>query len=286
MNTTVADTRRQAITEIRSQLDAMMSQFAAVLPPQIPAQRFVRVVITGIQNNPELLECDRRSLFNASMRAATDGGVPDGREGALVVFKTKRGKEVGWLPMIALYRKKVFQSGEVITWETGVVHERDYWEFERGDIPRIVHREVRGDRGPVIAAYSIATFKTGEKSREWVWIEDIEKIRAKARAQNIWDEWFDEMCRKTAARRHFKMLPTSNDLERLIEHDDELYELDRADRPDRDQAAQLPPRTLTDALNKIAAPGGPHAPETLDTMVDGETGEVLEPEPARAGSSA
>lgn len=256
---TVVEARRQMLAEARTQLEAMMGQFAAVLPKHIPPERFVRVVLTGVQNNPELLECERRSLFNACMRAATDGLEPDGRLGALVVFKDKRrGKIAQWMPMIAGLRRKVYQSGEIATWDTGVVHERDYYEFERGDNPHITHREVRGDRGSVVAAYSIAKLRSGELSREWMWIEEIEQVRAVSRAEHgPWEQWFDEMCRKTVARRHFKVLPTGDDIEQMFARED--HELEPG--ADRTEPAALPPRTLTDALNKIAAPGAPHSSE-------------------------
>jgi recombination protein RecT len=275
---TVVEARRQMLAEARTQLESMLGQFAVVLPKSIPAERFVRVVLTGLQNNPELLECERRSLFNACMRAATDGLVPDGRLGALVVFKDKRrGKIAQWMPMIAGLRRKVYQSGEIATWDTGVVRERDYYEFERGDNPRIVHREVRGDRGPVIAAYSIAKLRSGEFSREWMWIEEIEQVRAMSRAEHgPWESWLDEMCRKTVARRHFKVLPTGDDIEQMFQREDE--QLERPAEKEHEPAA-LPPRSLTDALNRIAAPGAPHAPEgaleELDYLDNGDQPDLV-----------
>ena len=78
------------LPEVRLKLDAMAAQFAAVLPRHITPAKFVRVVLTAIQNNPELLECDRHSLFNACMRAATDGLLPDGRLGAIVTYKDRK----------------------------------------------------------------------------------------------------------------------------------------------------------------------------------------------------
>src|SRR5215813_135552 len=141
-----------ALAEVRGQLTTMLGQFAAVLPKHITAERFGRVVLTSIQVNPELLECDRRSFWNACMRAANDGLLPDGRLGAIVVYKDRKKnlKNAQWLPMIAGLRQKVRNSGEIATWEAQVVHERDFWEYEQGDNPHIYHRPVAGDRGKVI----------------------------------------------------------------------------------------------------------------------------------------
>lgn len=241
------------VSEVRLQLDAMLGQFAAVLPKHIPAERFGRVVLTAVQTNPELLNVDRRSLWNACMRAAQDGLMPDGRLGALVVYKDKRrGPIAQWLPMIAGIRQKVRNSGEVATWEVHCVYEKDLFDFELGDAPHIVHRPVRGDRGRIIAAYSIAVLKSGERSREVMWIEEIEAIRKSSRAADSgpWTTHFSEMCRKTVARRHAKVLPMSSDLDDLLRRDDDEHEGEAISG----NGAEAPPkRSLTDALNMIAS---------------------------------
>lgn len=211
---------------VRRDLDRMSSQFEAALPKHIPLERFKRVVMTAIQQNPSLLDCDKRSLFNAAMRAAQDGLLPDGRDGALVPFKGK----VQWLPMVAGLRKKVRNSGELSTWEVHVVHEKDDFNFELGDDPFIKHKPFfGGDPGKVIAAYSVATLNDGEKSREVMSVAEIERIRDMAPAgkakDSPWSNHFEEMCRKTVARRHSKVLPMSTDLDDIVRRDDEIMDV-------------------------------------------------------------
>jgi recombination protein RecT len=245
---------KNAISEVRLQLDSMIGQFAAVLPAHIPVERFGRVVLTAVQTNPELLNVDRRSLWNACMRAAQDGLMPDGRLGALVVYNDKRrGPIAQWLPMIAGIRQKVRNSGEVITWEVHTVHERDLFDFQLGDAPMISHRPVRGDRGKIVAAYSIAVMKTGDRSREVMWIDEIEDIRKASKAGNSgpWVTHYGEMVKKTVAKRHAKVLPMSSDLDDLLRRDDE------DDFSPEDSGGgkreRVPKRSLTDALNMVAS---------------------------------
>src|SRR5882762_1147619 len=114
----------------------MEGQFKAALPAHIPVERFMRVVMTAIQENPDLVKADRRSLWNAAMKAAQDGLLPDRREGAIVVY----GTQAQWLPMVAGIRKKVRNSGEIATWDVNVVHAKDAFEFELGDTPFIRHK--------------------------------------------------------------------------------------------------------------------------------------------------
>jgi recombination protein RecT len=254
---------KNAISEVRLQLDTMVGQFAAVLPKHIPVERFGRVVLTAVQTNPDLLNVERRSLWNACMKAAQDGLMPDGRLGALVVYKDKkRGPVAQWLPMIAGIRQKVRNSGEVATWDAHVVHEKDLFDYELGDEPHIMHRPVRGERGPIIAAYSVATLKGGEKSRDVMWIDEIEKIRSLSKAPDsqAWREHYGEMCKKTVAKRHAKVLPMSSDLDDLLRRDDD--ETGSGIGPARDQPERAPPRTLTDALNMVASLPNGAAPAT------------------------
>jgi recombination protein RecT len=78
--------------EFGVQLIEMKGHLAQALPAGIAADRFIRVTLTAIQLQPELLECERKSLLLACLRAANDGLMPDGREGAFVVFKDSKRK--------------------------------------------------------------------------------------------------------------------------------------------------------------------------------------------------
>jgi recombination protein RecT len=278
---------KNEIAEVRLQLDTMLGQFAAVLPKHIPAERFGRVVLTAVQTNPDLLNVERRSLWNACMKAAQDGLLPDGRLGALVVYKDKRrGPIAQWLPMIAGIRQKVRNSGEVATWEVHVVHERDLFDFELGDEPHIVHRPVRGDRGRIIAAYSIAVLKTGERSREVMWIDEIEAIRKGSRASDSgpWVTHYSEMCRKTVAKRHAKVLPMSSDLDDLLRRDDDdepATAAGYAGAAEHDGAKlNVPSRSLTDALNMIASlpEGRDEVPAEADQIEHDGDGVIFPPD--------
>jgi recombination protein RecT len=260
MSAVTAEKPENPIAVVRHQLDGMQEQFKAALPVHIPVERFARVVMTAIQQQPDLLAVERRSLWNAAMRAAQDGLLPDGREGALVIFNDRqRGKVAQWMPMIAGIRKKVRNSGEIATWECHVVHQNDEFAFELGDSPFIRHKPVlTGDPGPVIAAYSVAQLKTGELSREVMTIAEILKVREASRAKDSpWVDWFDEMARKTVARRHAKVLPMSTDMDDLLRRDDDLYDFRKA----RDEAQQPRLHSLTDKLDAIAKLPEPTAAE-------------------------
>lgn len=269
MNQVAKQDRPHPMVVVREQLEARVDQFAAGLPAHIPVERFVRVVLTAIENNPDLLKCDRASLFTAAKKAAQDGLLPDGREGAIVPYKG----EAQWMPMIAGIRKKVRNSGEIATWDVQAVYEKDEFEFELGDEPYIKHRPcLDADRGKLKAVYSVAKLKDGSISRDVMSVHDVEKIRAKSRAKNgPWNDatFYPEMAKKTVARRHSKVLPMSSDLDDLIRRDDALYDF----KGRSDEQARQPRPALGAALDRLAGPSGD------DEAEDEGNGTVIDNEP-------
>jgi recombination protein RecT len=280
----VTTKQENPLIKLHEQLEARTSQFTAALPAHIPVERFKRVLLTAIQNNPALATADRQTLFNSAMRAAQDGLLPDGREGAMVIYKNKvkQGtrefwiEAVQWMPMIAGIRKKVRNSGEIATWDAYVVYEKDAFEYELGDEPFIKHKPHMGpDAGKVVAAYSVALLKSGEKSREVMTVSQIERIRAisKAKDSGPWKDHYSEMCRKTVARRHSKVLPMSTDLDDLLRRDDDLYDMDGAS--DKTQAPAAARPQLVDFVDMPQnAPMTEDPKKAAPPPADPETGEL------------
>jgi recombination protein RecT len=201
------------IAVIRQNLQAMAPEFKAALPAHVTVEKFTRVTQTAIQNNPALLDADRRSLFGAVVRLAQDGLLPDGHESAIVMF----GNKAQAMPMIAGVLKKIRQSGEVKKVSSQVVYENDHFVVKYGFDEDVEHTPPPLDkpRGKPIGAYATAVLKDGSQLLEVMSLEDIEKVRNVSRAKNNgpWKDWWDQMARKTVMRRLSKRLPTSTDIE-------------------------------------------------------------------------
>lgn len=260
MSEAASEPQANPVAVLRHQLGNMTDEFRAALPAQIPVERFARVLMTAIQNNPELLyEVERRSLWNAAMRAAQDGLLPDGREGAIVVRRDRqRGKVAGWQPMIAGIRKKARNSGEIAAWDAHVVCAGDSFTFQLGDHPQVYHSyDLSQPRGEIIGAYSVCVLKDGTKSYEVMTIAEIHAIRDRTDAWKAfasgkikstpWAEYEAEMCRKTVARRHSKVLPMSTDLDDLVRRDDDREADEHRELP------RPPLRSIGEKLDALAA---------------------------------
>ena len=251
-----------AMDAMRGTLTRMQPEFRAALPPQIPVDKFIRTTLTAIQMQPDLLGTDRRSLLGACMKAAQDGLIPDGREAALVIYRGKAGPITQYMPMVGGILKKIRNSGELASISAQVVYEADHFSYELGDFERIEHKPFLGaERGKPVAVYAIARTKDGAVYREVMSVADVEKVRASSRAAQAgpWVQWWDEMARKTVIRRIAKRLPSSADVDSVMEADNE------ASGFVQQTAADLGPAPSID---------NPGTPTRLKDIIDAETGEA------------
>lgn len=227
MATAIAETRADPVVVFRQTISqpAFREQLKMALPSHIPVERFERVATTAVQTNPSLLDpqkVERRSLFGALVRAAQDGLLPDGREGAIVPFKGK----AQWMPMVAGIMAKVRRSGEIVSWDAFPVYEKDEFDYLLGDRPQIHHRPyTAGDPGEVTGAYSVVTFKDGSVSKDYLPRWRIEKARNQnpiGKNSLMWTTFYEEGAVKTVIRHHAKRLPQSTDIEALFERDETM----------------------------------------------------------------
>ncbi len=251
-------TQQQQVTpiaQLRGQMTKMAPELKSVLPEHITPEQFQRVAMTAIQISPDLLMADRQSLFSSVMKAAQDGLLPDGREGALIIFSTKDRatqqwvKKVQWMPMIGGVLKKIRQSGELATINANVVHEADQFDYYVDDDgEHIMHRPAfGGQRGNMTLVYAMAKTKDGSLYVEIMTPEDIAKVRnaSKSKDRGPWVDWYEQMAKKSVLHRLAKRLPLSSELVTVVNRDEELYDYRNA----RDITPRQGPQALSDVLS-------------------------------------
>lgn len=218
------------IDQLRHQITAMQPQFKAALPPHIPPEKFVRVAMTALQMNPTLQNADKRTLFASFTRSAQMGLLPDGREGAVVMF----GSNAQFMPMTGGILKLIRNSGELASLDAQVVYAADKFRYRPGidEVPEF-EPDWFGDRGEVIGVYAVAKMKDGAAYVEVMNKKQVEAVRAVSRSKGNgpWVTWWDEMARKTVIRRLAKRLPMSTDLDNALAEDDELFTPEPAQAP-------------------------------------------------------
>jgi recombination protein RecT len=261
-----------ALVEIRSTLATMAPEFRSALPAHITPERFIRTAQTALNMNPDIVDCDRRSIYGAVMKAAQDGLVLDGREAALVRFRSKAGDQCQYMPMVAGILKKARNSGEISTISAHVVYSNDTFNYTLGDDEKIEHKPcLTGERGKPMLVYAVATFKDGGKQRAIMTVAEIERVRAVSRAKDggPWVQWWDEMAKKTVIRRLAKYLPSAADrdedeVQRVVERDDELYQPAEPEPEVQPEPAAQPAKRRTRASTIIEAKANEVAPLPID----------------------
>lgn len=229
--------------QFRQELEKMGEQFAVALPSHIKPEKFQRVVMTAVLSDPDVLRADRKSLMESAIRAAQDGLLPDKREGAFVVFSTKKKtdgrdewiKAVQWMPMVGGIIKRIHQSGEIKMLTARVVYGGDHFRTWIDDTGEHVEYEPseEQDTSVVRRVFAMATTVDGAVYVEPLSSKDVEKIRnvSKQKDRGPWSDWWEEMAKKSAIRRLAKRLPLSVDLHDLIQRDNGLYDLAQEQEP-------------------------------------------------------
>ena len=264
-------TKKMAVwTQVQQELTARREDYAAVLPEGISVDRFVALANAYIKQHAgtknDLLTCTPRSLFAAFTSSAHDGLLPDGKQGAIVKFRTRVAwKEGGewrhrweeqaqWMPMVFGLRKRARElDGILVTAE--VVYSGDHFVITLGDEPSLVHHPapLGKDRGEMIGAYAIYRDAQGRiLHRE---VMDRDQIEAVGRTSKswvsdketgvgrhtglLWRDFETEAWRKTVVRRGFKSVPVGMRLEAIISRDDDTHTFDvEEEAPER---KALPP---------------------------------------------
>jgi recombination protein RecT len=241
-------------------------QIAAQLPQGIDVDRFIRTALTVVSMNPELLTCTSTSLMGSIMLAAKDGLLPDGKEAVIQVYNCNVAKkncpaiwekQAQYMPMVRGLINILYRTGDVAMVDGVAVRQKDVFEYERGDQPRIVHKPYMGadDAGPVIAAYCIIKLNNGEVKREVMNARDIAAVRSMSKSKNGpgWNNWEDQFAIKAVIKRAFKQLPTdSEDLSRVIEHDNQAmnFDLEQDTQPPKVEHKPGQPSRLQAIINK------------------------------------
>lgn len=269
--------------EFEAQMDARRDEIKALLPENVTYERFVKTTLIAVKNEPALLKADRRSLHRSVTQAAEDGIFPDGREGAILAYKTKVKDQfvqlAQWMPMIRGIRRRARELAGLII-DTQVVCKGDHFLWVQGDDPRIEHRpaDLGDDPGPIVGAFAVVRHPTeGVIHREVMRIKDINEVRNVSRAKDgpMWTKHFAEACRKTVARRAMKSVPTVMELDRIVRREDEHSDYAPA------------PAAPTLAGGDIPSPDGPRhddAPsrdaQDLETIDEAETSAPAAPQTA------
>lgn len=264
------DPRMDLVAQIKS--PHVRTQIEAALPEGVSIERFERAAATAILTRPDLLNADRASLFQALVRCAHTGLMPDGRQAAIVAY----GRKASCLTMIGGYRDLLAEHGWIL--RASSVRQADQFDYT-DEPPAITHRKARENRGPVVFAYAVAVHRDGRREQAVLTADEIQKRRAKAQTQGVWNEWEDEQAAKTAGKYLASRigLAPSDRVQRLLDVDtrdaaDVLY--------NRPQLAGSPPPPADPPAPSRGGDGQPSGADESPPFVPAAGGDEWLPEDA------
>jgi recombination protein RecT len=234
---------------VAGMIQALRPELARALPKHMDADRLARVALTLVRRDPALADCDPYSFAGALLTAAALGLEPGvGGEAYLVAYKKECTLIVGYQGLAKLY----FQHPLAKHLDAQAVHEADDFDYAYGLEPFLRHKPARGDRGPVVYYYAVASLSTGASAFVVLTPDEVKALRAgKVGPQGKIADPMDWMGRKTALRQLVKLLPKSATLVRALDVDE---------RPGSELRAEVEP------ARELEAPAG----------VDTSTGEIAE----------
>ena len=235
-------------------IQAGAKQFATALPKHINSDRFVRIAITTIRQNPKLAQCNLESLLGALMVSAQLGLEP-GVLGQcyLIPYGRECQFQIGYKGMIELLRR----SGQLKDIYAYSVYENDEFEMTYGLDRDLKHKPNLQNKGNFIGCYCVAVLKDDARAFEYMTKEEIEahgKKFSKTYGNGPWKTDFEAMAHKTVVKKMLKWLPVSVEFLEMANKDEKTFKV--ADEKTGETEEVI---VLDDGM-----------------VVNGETGEIIE----------
>lgn len=190
-----------------------------------------------LMNNQALMRCDPESIKHSVVNVALTGLTlnPALKYAYLIPRKGKCVLDISYMGMI----KILTDAGAVKNIDAGVIYSGDKFDYRKGTDPFFKHQPSLKDRGEKIAAYAIAFLRDGGFQFEVISKDEVEKIRStsesykneQGRNFSPWETWEDEMWKKSALKRLFKLLPKTNFSDQLIAAISHDYQNEMDDLP-------------------------------------------------------
>ena len=228
-------------------IKASQKQITKALPSAITPERFTRICMTAVTQNPDLGLCTPASFAGAMLTAAQLGLEPNTPLGQAYLIPFNNGRtgtkecqfQIGYRGLIELAHR----SGDLQSIEAHIVYENDEFEYELGLDPVLKHKPAMENRGDIAWVYAVYKLKSGGYGFEVMSVEDINKHRdrysqAARRGFSPWNDNWEEMAKKTVIKRVLKYAPMKTEFIRAMVQDDSTLNFE--DRGDDFDIVQAP----------------------------------------------
>jgi len=209
MSETQAVARRSTKETIQKWLNSTkMQEFIRnSLPSMADPKRVMQVYYNVVSARPELQDCTAQSLLKVIIGGAQLGLSfdPNLKQAYIVPYGKEAQLQLGYKGL----EKLAINSGACKRARSFSVHENDFFEYEEGASPRLVHRPALKDRGKTVGAYAVASMTDGTVEFKFMNLSEINEHRDRSKAKNNgpWKTDTSAMERKTVLRVLLNSLP-------------------------------------------------------------------------------
>lgn len=207
-------------------IKAMEPEIKKALPDVITPERFTRMALSALNKTPKLAECSQLSFLSALMNAAQLGLEPNTPLGQahLIPYNNKGVLEcqfqIGYKGLLDL----AYRNPEVQIIQAHAVYENDYFEYEYGLNPKLVHKPALDNRGEIKLFYALFKLVNGGFYFDVMSKNDIDefaKIYSKGFLSEYspWKTSYIKMACKTVLKQCLRFCPLRADYQRAISTD-------------------------------------------------------------------
>lgn len=203
--------------------------FQMALGKNLDPERFTRIALTVVKQNPKLMQCSAMSLLGALMSSAQLGLEPNILGQSYIIPRKNRGIweanfQIGYKGLIKLF----YNAKNALSLEAREVYENDDFHFEYGLNSDITHKPAMENRGEVIAYYAVAKLKDGASTFAVMSVSDIKENAKKysdsySFSYSPWVKNFDEMAKKTVIKQALKYMPLETEKQMALDETTKHY---------------------------------------------------------------
>lgn len=219
--------------QLNTLLNQYEEQITNVLPNGFSFQKVKQTYINSLMLNPNLIQCDKKSIIMCLMTVLQMGLSPDTNLGhAFFDASFDENTRVWNCNVIIGYKgllKLAYQSSLVKNVTCKAVYEGDNFSYSYGLVPELSHRRSEGLKQKTITHfYAIVYLNSGGYIYEVMELSEVLEIRnntksyqqAEDKTATFWELFFEDMGCKTALRKVFKYTPLSTEIEIAVKLDD------------------------------------------------------------------
>lgn len=225
-----AVTKKEEPKSMMAWIKGYEKQIAKALPSVMTPERFARIAMTAVTQNPTLGACTPGSFIGALLTAAQLGLEPNTPLGQayLIPFKNKGVLEaqfqLGYRGLIEL----AYRSGDLKSIDAHIVYENDTFEYELGLEPKLRHVPAMKNRGGIAWVYAICKLQSGGQGFEVMSFEDVEEHKKKyskaaSKGFSPWQTSWEEMAKKTVIKKVLKYAPLRTEFARAVGDDESSF---------------------------------------------------------------